>query len=167
MSALPWKLFPWRQAGPASRAVSLCVDFAMCCQGSGACWAGWHGVRQADKNPHCIPATSSSQHGPWSSQEGGATALNGGRRHTPAKDPCLAIALWHFLVLYPGPTNSETSGFCEKGKSGPITDLLGRGWEEPWLNQVPKEIRVCSSSENHHSGENECIEHLDMSGPFA
>lgn len=52
--------------------VSLCVDFAMRCQGSGACWAGWQGVGTADKNPHRIPATSSSQQGALSPREGGA-----------------------------------------------------------------------------------------------
>lgn len=65
---------PQRQDQPPA-AVSLCVDFVMRCQGSGACWAGWQGVGKADKSPHCIPATSSSQQGPW----GGGRALTGGR----------------------------------------------------------------------------------------
>lgn len=84
--------------------VSLCVDFAMRCQGSGACWAGWHGVGKADENPHCIPATSSLQQSPrhpW--REGLQARPHGptpkaealrvvGRPCAPAYDPCLAVA---------------------------------------------------------------------------
>lgn len=135
MSALPWQPFPSvRTSLPA--AVSLCVDFVMRCQGSEACWAGWHGVGKADKSPHCIPATSSSQQGP---RVGGGRALLGGRGSAqvswaggqdrevgelrrprpPCSGPLPGNSPVAFPVLCQGSTTSETSGSVKKAPPGP------------------------------------------------
>lgn len=141
--------------------VSLCVDFAMRCQGSGACWAGWQGVGTADKNPHRIPATSSSQQGALSPREGGAAgrALRvAGRPCTPRAGSLPGNSLLASLVLCWGSCHLRIT------RAGVLGTRQNRAHRRPsWqgvgrscgLTKSPRQFGRAVHSENHPLGENE------------
>lgn len=79
--------------------VSLCVDFAMRCQGSGACWAGWQGVGKADKSPRASQQPAAHD---WAHRapgmEGGAAAGQALRLGGETPYPCPGPQPRHSLL---------------------------------------------------------------------
>lgn len=86
METLP--LASGRTSLPSTVSRCGCVDFAMRCQGSGACWAGWHRVEKADKPTWHL---SNTAHGALRREGLWSGALGEWQGHEGAgetRDPC-------------------------------------------------------------------------------